>query len=721
MADSSPILISREAPRSRRLRRQSQQQSSCCCCGLVAASLLLVIIISQGHVREWLRERHAAKAPPAAPTAYFPLDVKTDGSTFLRYEIVPIVVHLTDNTGKAVQPAELPDVVVKRGDEVVNTVGGVEKLKLRWDAGENGYRCTWPAPWNAPCGVYTVEARLKVADPGSWPWETPAETKQREEHEKKSPRTKGPSKPPAPLVGDALCVARATFILTGRTPPLMPAGLGAATWENDYKPDRIPRPDGKTGDWRAMFDWCQFMGADTFWFRGAVTEVYTSPLTDEQPFNPYNIEAIPKLAAEAHKRGIRFGTWAAAYATYPRGSNRRKPDYKFAQNISLATGQTRDMDFISLLEEKRIKHLANFFAQIQVDPNVDYLGLDYMRSDKGGYEMVDKFAQEMPLDLPQGWDSWDQKRRWEYVAEKVEREWQKDPKFYERWNWFRAHQSATNLAKIIEQGKLTKPMWIFCLSWWHGVQHGQDPVMFTDAGVTMLSPMLYQIPNRLHFNQMVRDWNKYIAFGQANVVPGDQVDFIWHQKLTNPAAPEELYDRMVTAHRKYLQSGLTQGLFWHDISRAAIWGFKGPYPGTEWALAGGAAFTTCRQDWNCYPLKAELVAPKQAPLGGTADAQLVLTNTVDHEVKNIAITLADTPKMSFPQKQVALPSLGPGQKISVPVQFKIAGADSARANRFMLCARVTWPDADYGKQANGAQLRRDLPRLIIVMKYVNGT
>jgi hypothetical protein len=85
-------------------------------------------------------------------------------------------------------------------------------------------------------------------------------------------------------------------------------------------------------------------------------------------------------------------------------------------------------------------------------------------------------------------------------------------------------------APILEKSRVTKPTWIFVLSWLHGIQHGQDPLMFTDAGITMLAPMLYQVPDRGHFDTLTRSWNEYIDEGQANIVPGDQVDFYWHQK-----------------------------------------------------------------------------------------------------------------------------------------------------------------------------------------------
>jgi hypothetical protein len=126
------------------------------------------------------------------------------------------------------------------------------------------------------------------------------------------------------------------------------------------------------------------------------------------------------MAAVAHRGGLKCGAWAAAYSTYPRGSNARKPGYQRAKDISRSTGAIRDLDFISLLEPKRVDHLAAFVAQMQSDPNVDYVGLDYMRSDRGGYEMVDRFTSEMPLRLPAGFSGWSQTRRWAYVAGKID-------------------------------------------------------------------------------------------------------------------------------------------------------------------------------------------------------------------------------------------------------------------------------------------------------------
>jgi len=713
MAYDPPPLISREPPRSRRHRRRAQQQSSCCCCLVVAVSLLFVLVVWRGAILSVFK--HERPGEKSASTA-FPLELSTDATAYLRYNLVRFEATVVDARGNPVMVAKPPVVVVSYQGQVVSTVGEVAKLPLRYDRNLQKYVMTWPVPWNAPPGQYVAEADIAIADPAAWEWETAEQKKERLRLEKRKEQAKAPE-----MAGPTISVAEVRFTINARPIADIPPGTCIATWEPDFTTGRIDRPDGSRGDWKAMFDWCVYMGADTFWSRGAVTEAYNGKLTDAEPFNTDNIEQIPMVAAEAHRRGLKFGTWAAAYATYPESNNRNKPPYRFAQDISLGSGAIKATDFISLLEHKRVDHLAQFFTQVQQDPNVDYVGLDYMRADTGGYEMTDLFSREMPLKLPKGFGGWARTKQWEYVAGKVEKEWQTDPHFYDAWCWWKAHKVAENLRDIIAEAKLTKPLWIFVLSWQHGKQHGQDPLMFSDAGASLLAPMLYQVPNRGHFDSMVKAWNEYVSQGQVNLAPGDQVDFYWHQNSVQPAAPEELYDRMITGHRRYLRAaadgtqGLTVGGFWHDISRAAVSGRKGPYPGTEWALAGGAAFTTIRNDWQVYPMLAELEVPRSGSLGGTVQATLTLRNIVKADVKNVSLQVEKTSGIEAVGTIKPIPSLGAGQTLTVPVTVKLKGANGARANRFMVCVRIRWPEADYGKT-----VRADLPRMMLVMKYVQG-
>jgi hypothetical protein len=409
--------------------------------------------------------------------------------------------------------------------------------------------------------------------------------------------------------------------------------------------------------------------------------------------------------------------WAIAYETFPYHSNAGKPPYQFAQDISRATGQTRPGHFISLLDPQRPKDLAGWAAKMQADPNVDFVGLDYMRSE-GCYEMTDGFASEMPVKLPSNWAQLGEKQRWEFVAGKVEKELYSDQNFYDQWNWYRAHKDAEVVQSIIAQAHLSKPLYIFMLSWKHGFQHGQDPYMFNDAGVGVLLPMLYQMPSQQHFEWTMQAWQSYMRPGQANLAPGDQLDWFWHQKSTKPAGPELLYNRMVEAHRRMIPGSQPVGTFFHDLSRAAVKGNQGPYPGSEWALAGAAAFSQVRQDLGVYPLRVTLAKlPERAAFGETIPARVTIENLSGATIGKLTLRLEDTPGVGAGgAKAKSVPQLGPKEKWEVPLEAVVRTpiGYGARGNRFMICLRLDWAPGDYGKE-----FRNDLPTTFVMMQYVS--
>ncbi len=711
MSEQRLYLAEAQSPRSERRRRQRQQQSSCCSCMVVVISLIVALVALRGPLANWWRERRPSPGQQRSG-AMFPLNLQIDANSYYRYELVRIDLRVVKRDGQPVKLAQPPVIVVRRDDEVVITIGGVRKLEPHYDEDAGTYHCYWPIPWQAEAGHYLAEAQMSIDEVGAWPW-------------KVSPRkrTQTPEDKEPAIEGSGYCLARTRFQIKNRPPPEVPLGLCAATWEADFPHGSVRRPDGTSGDWRAMLDWCEFIGADCLWFRGAVTETFHGPLFLEKPFATENLETVPRLAAAAHRRGLKFGTWAVAYATYPRDTNKNKPAYDYAQDISRSTGTISEINFISLLDPLRVEHLTDFCKQMQNTNNVDFIGLDYLRS-KYGYEMVDTFAREMPVELPASWGNMTQNQQWLYVAGIVEKErkTRSELDLYEHWNWWRAHRTAEIVKQIITEGQITKPVWVFVLSWMHGAQHGQDVAMLTDAGVGLVCPMLYQMPSQEHFEATLRGWQDYMRVGVVNIAAGDQVDDYWHQRSRRPAAPELLYQRMMAAHLKLIDpkaplAGRTVGGFWHDISRAAVRGNLGPYPGREWALAGAAAFSQIRQSWQVYPLQVEMTVPPKAVIGGSFAAQIAIENITDTDVENIQILIENTAhvKPSGSGKKT-VPKLGAGELIKVPMRVKITQANRARANRFMIAVRIKWPADDYGPT-----VRDDLPRTLVMMKYIQGT
>lgn len=699
MREQSPRLILEDSPAAQRRERQQQQRSTCCCCLLVVISIIIVIIAFRHVPAQWLSRGEEQDEPK--PKALFPLSMESNAESYYRYGLIHLTARLVDPQGQPVVAEENPRVTVFFEGQAVTTIGNTDELRLKYDRDKERYGTWWPVPWNPQPGTYVAEARVEISDPGAWTWYTPdAEI----DEEERNPDIEGTS----------WCIARVQFEIKARQKPDFPPGTCIATWEPDFRAGSIPGPHGEPGDWRKMYDWAEYIGADTFWFRGAVTEAYTGKLTMENPFNTKNLEAIPKLAAEAHRRGMKFGAWASGYATYPARSNENKPAYEFATDISRSTGKISEKDFVSLLDSRRIDHLAEFFRRLEKEPNVDHIGLDYWRSDRGGYEMVDRFSREMPARLPDNWANMSEKQRMLYVAKKVEGQWQEYPYFYECWNWWRARIGSLNLRRLIEESGVTKPVWIFVLSWEHGVQHGQDPLMFTDAGATLLAPMLYQVEDRGHYNRVKKAWAEYLRTGQVNLAVGDQVDDYWHQKTRKPAAPEELYRRITEANAELEPGdGYTTGAFWHDISRASLGGRRGPYPGSEWGLAGGAAFTVLRNRWKVYPLTAEM-AELDKTGGARFTARVSIKNIAETNISNIRLRVLDTEKVDpTGDSQRTVAGLGPGEVITVPFPGRVTGPAPDRANRYMVAIEVTWPAGDYGEQ-----FRSDLPRKQIVMEYL---
>jgi hypothetical protein len=155
-------------------------------------------------------------------------------------------------------------------------------------------------------------------------------------------------------------------------------------------------------------------------------------------------------------------------------------------------------------------------------------------------------------------------------------------------------------------------------------------------------------------------------------------------------------------------------------------GNLGPYTGREWALAGAAAFSVVRDTWKVYPLHAELEAPDKAGIADAFTVKVRLANTTNQPVTGVRISLCDTPHLVGPQLTggegqrwnepfTEVGTVPAGQTVEVPVQVRITQPDSARLNKTMLALRITWAEGDFAQP-----VRTDLPRMIVLMKYITG-
>ncbi len=421
--------------------------------------------------------------------------------------------------------------VVFRKNAPVIGVGGRMIYNFRVKDGKSVAR--FPIPWNAEEGFY--EAR--VFHPS----------------EKERNRFLG-----------------AVFAVTRRKPAEVKFPLNAMNWENtkNLKTRRIPAPSGEIKTWESIFDWLEYMKTDTLLYLAAQTAFFGKSLPADFPWIENNLKRLDELCAEAHKRKMRIGAWTASYIVV--GKRDESLGYTYGTDYSFSNDRLKKSRGISIGDPKRLKDIIKVMRRLDTS-SADFLGLDYIRPVQGGFELTDEFLEEMGIELPATLKNTNERAL--YLAREIFRN--KNYALRDLWNWWRARKSSLCIERIKEEVNSDKPLWIFLLSWQMGHQHGQDPVMFQDAGADFQTVMLYECDD-VQFDTLLSQWGKYDAQGVSFII-GNQIDFNVHQFSEDPPAPEKFAERLFMA-KKVLKP---KGIFINDLSRV-FWGRKGPYTGMEW-------------------------------------------------------------------------------------------------------------------------------------------
>jgi hypothetical protein len=601
--------------------------------GATAAALAALSHLSCGPCAK----KPPASAPPtAADEPSGPLVVTTSQPTYLRYDVVEVRAAVDRDALGDVAAGDVRGVIT-RGGEAVTTVGKIKDLK--WREREDGvFVARWPVPWNPPLGAYRAEV---VADTASGPVE-----------------------------------AAADFAVAGRKPKRPAKPLCVVTLESDGKWERLALASpGENHSWKALADWAEFMGADAFFSLVGITKAMYAP-TMEDPWYRYNLEFAPKLADECHTRGLKFGGWFGTFLPY--GKTQVPLPYKFSRN--LVEGQFFYTLHISLNDEKRFAQVVEFARMLQNDPHYDYVGLDYIRTGFGGYELVDEFVVDLALDVPADWDARSlEGKMWWLVAKLRGR----DERTIELWQWWRARKVALTVKRIKEEAGITKPLFAFTLGWEMGHQHGQDILMLNDAGVDYCMVMLYEA-TKDEFDYLIKRWPEYLSQGQVNALPGISVDRYLLQNKWNPGVnqPYEMYDRYVAAVNGFYGRGNLEGLFWHDFERGLYSRRGEEFTGMDYAVAGAAAFTRLRERHGTMPLKIRI----DRVFGGPR-VNLSLENVGEKTLRDVDVALAATGGIKTGRaSHETVAELAPGEKRKLTL---VAGSWDVE-RRHIIAAYAVW-------------------------------
>ncbi len=478
---------------------------------------------------------------------------------------------------------------VYRNGLVVKTVGRKESVILSYNSEKKTWEGKWPVPWNADEGIY--EIRLIS---------------------------------PFRIKGREINIVSTDFKITRRIPSKMPDVTNVLTYENTrpFETLKIRGPDGQLGSWRVLLDWTKELGANNFWMLLGQTSTFDKRLKDNFPWNTTNIHMIKEIAIEAHKRGLKLGSWVACYYTV--GNKRLLPNYDYAWEYNPRSDRMYRSRGISIGDTKRIDDLAGLLRTFNSIPEIDYIGLDYIRTTKGGYELVEKFIEDMDIKTPDGWSDMPKVERMRWLARIVTGRKKEDIPLIQQWNWWRARQICLIIKEVKRRSGITKPLWAFILSWEKGWQHGQDTVMFTDAGIDVFAVMLYEATG-IQFAQLIKEWNRYIKKDQVNLIVGNQIDWPLHQYTKIPSGPEEFSSRLWKGTNKVYKNGLTDGAFIHDLSRA-LWGRIGPYSSSEWLYAGASIFTKVNREKGHILTETDIAIPDEVDAFKPFDVSVIIRN-----------------------------------------------------------------------------------------------
>ncbi len=466
---------------------------------------------------------------------YLAVRLETSKPAYLHYDFVDVALRTRDRALAAAWRQAPPSVVVTRQGRPVRTIGGLIALPLRYDPAQDAFTGRWPCPWNAEAGPYSLAL--------------------------------APSQDGVDLSGR---VRAGTFRIGRRRPAPLPPRFAVVTLESadPWRRMRVEAPDGAQKDWRGLLDWAKFVHADALWVMGG----QTPGREPGQIWMRDNLDLLPEMARECHKRGLKFGVYVLFDLTR---SKRRLPRYEYASDAK--DGRPILTRAISLEDNRRVGDVIALLSRLRDIPDVDYLGLDYIRNALGGYELAPRFYAEMPgVYPPPEWGRLTSGERIVYFARK--KIMRRDRSFIDSWQWWRSRQVALIVRRIKNALGDSKPLWAFTLTWALGHQHGQDPVMMNDAGVDADALMLYQA-DRPQFEEILREFHSYVHEGDAQLIVGDVIDWPLHQR--SPDGPRELYRRVMEAARGIYVDGPARGIFFHDLKRA-LHGSLGPWGTRGW-------------------------------------------------------------------------------------------------------------------------------------------
>ena len=453
------------------------------------------------------------------------------------------------------------------------------------------------------------------------------------------------------------------FTMKGRQSA--PAGktkkIVALEYVIDLSKKTIPslKPNGGGTSYDNLYDWVRYMKCDTFWVIGGQTTGWTGGITPETPWSPAAIKNIDNLSKSPAQKDIKLGAYLMSY--FAAGGGQKKAGYDIAVGYSYETKSLVESRHISLNDTKRIEDMISLFKYYDANPNVHYLGLDFIRTgERDGYEMVDELVALTGIYTPSGWNNMSKQARMRWLASNRGRN-----EISMKWRWFRA-QKESQIIKSIKDSGIKKPLWAFTLGWAQGTEHGQDPYMFFDAGIDYDAIMIYEA-NRPQHVGMLSSWPRYLS-GEYNVLVGNMVD---NRLQDGSLRPElEYMKRIYESEAKFNRTSRIRGVFFFDISRMLWSKARGNQNGIrEWANINASVVSRIEEKYSENPFTVTVELNERKTEGA-----LTIVNRTSRKLNNVTVSTDLSGALGTIDIENNIVSIDAGETIILPFKYRYKGS-----------------------------------------------
>ncbi len=322
--------------------------------------------------------------------------------------------------------------------------------------------------------------------------------------------------------------------------------------------------------------WMDFVGFDGIFFLTGQTNTRDPSVSSGSPWIKAPYDSWRWFAGRFP--GYLTGGYLGAFLCFG-GQTGDLDGYEFSRTVDNEGERLFRDSFVSIDDSSRIADIVALAREMDGDEGLDWIGLDYIRAGSGGFENWEEFSELFGIAV----HGTGNKEKMFFLGSHVRAG--DIPYLREKWRYYRAYKSARVIKTVRKSVK--KPIWVFTLGWDQGHSHGQDPIMFNDAGADLIFVMFYEATYREH-DSMMESWRDYLDDVRGlPIVAGQEADVVLNDAEDGDfSGPEEMIRRYDANIDVLAENGNFAGIFLHDLIRT----FNGrilPHYSEEWLFAAG--------------------------------------------------------------------------------------------------------------------------------------